>query len=666
MKVSVIIPTWNRGYIIEKTIKSVLSQTMSDLEILICDDGSTDDTYEKVLAIKDNRVRWVPGNRAGRPAIPRNKGIGEAKGEWLAFLDSDDEWLPEKLEKQLALAEKMETKAVSSNASRLIPSEGIVGEYLSLVKDRITFDDLLKINEIITSSTLIHASLFDVSIGFPESEDLKTIEDYATWLRIATQTDFAYCSEPLLLYRDDAENSIRGEKNTDIYEQKKQVFKDFMIWGESKKIQRTFLKVAENAYETSLIEKKIPLVMGELAESKKQLHQVRQSYSFRMGYLLLHPFSVFHFFNKNNQQMSSDPRVTVLMPVYNGKKYLKESIGSILNQTFEDFELIIVNDGSTDESEAVIMEYHDPRINYVKNEKNLGLIETLNKGLDMAKGAYVARMDQDDISLSMRLEKQFQYMEKNIDVGVCGSWIRLTGKALPITIKNPIEHEDICCHSLFMNPLAHPTVMIRKKILEENNLKYGQFKSAEDFELWHRCSKICKLHNIPEVLLRYRITPGSITHSNKEDLSVTVNRVLAAKLKELSLEINEQDAEINRLLGNKYSFGKISEMQKVRGHLEKLIEANTEKNIYPKEAFLKTLHYYWVISCVRYSGSYLEVVKIYLHEELFKENNLMRTLMVIKIFLLRIFFDFVDIFFWLVSFIRNILESINILKKQLK
>src|SRR6266567_1834155 len=190
MKVSVIIPTWNRGYIIEKTIASVLNQTMTDLEVLICDDGSSDDTYEKVSAIKDQRIRWISGRRGGRPAIPRNNGIKEAKGDWLAFLDSDDEWLPEKLAKQFELIEKENVKAASSNASRLIPNKGIVGNYLSLETEIICFDDLLIVNEIITSSAIVHSSLIKFVIGFPEEEELKTIEDYAFWLRIATQTNF--------------------------------------------------------------------------------------------------------------------------------------------------------------------------------------------------------------------------------------------------------------------------------------------------------------------------------------------------------------------------------------------------------------------------------------------------------------------------------------------
>ena len=120
-----------------------------------------------------------------------------------------------------------------------------------------------------------------------------------------------------------------------------------------------------------------------------------------------------------------NPKVTVLMPVYNGEKYLKEAITSILLQTFDDFEFLIINDGSSDASVDIIQSFRDPRIRLVHNDTNIGLIATLNKGLKLAHGKYVARMDQDDISLPRRLEKQTYFMDNNPDVGVCGTWIKL-------------------------------------------------------------------------------------------------------------------------------------------------------------------------------------------------------------------------------------------------
>ena len=121
---------------------------------------------------------------------------------------------------------------------------------------------------------------------------------------------------------------------------------------------------------------------------------------------------------KNNYMYSSQPVISVILPVYNAERFLREAIDSVLKQTFVDFEFIILNDGSTDKTEDIILSYKDPRIRYVKNEKNLKLIKTLNKGVDMARGKYIARMDADDISLPERFEKEVAYLEAHPDVAV--------------------------------------------------------------------------------------------------------------------------------------------------------------------------------------------------------------------------------------------------------
>jgi glycosyltransferase involved in cell wall biosynthesis len=233
-KVSVIIPTWNRVAALEKAVRSALLQTHSDIEVLVCDDGSTDNSKELVEAIGDSRVRWIEGPRGGRPAIPRNRGIEESRGEWLAFLDSDDEWLPEKLIKQLACAQQMGAKAICSNAYRVNRENGVLGELLSMNKNHFSFFDLLICNSVICSSSLIHSSLIDDVIGFPESESLKAIEDYALWLRVSTLSNFVYCPEPLLNYLDDPINSIRDPHGS-VWPQRNNVLHDFLTWGRGRK-----------------------------------------------------------------------------------------------------------------------------------------------------------------------------------------------------------------------------------------------------------------------------------------------------------------------------------------------------------------------------------------------------------------------------------------------
>lgn len=214
-------------------MRSVLAQTTSPLEVLVCDDGSTDDSEARVRAVDDPRVRWLTGPRGGRPAIPRNRGIAAARGEWLAFLDSDDVWLPNKLERQLEAAEMLGERAVCCDAWRVTPNgEGIATPLLGGGDQVLTWWDLLCVNRVICSSALVHRSVLVGTDGFPEEPELKALEDYALWLRIAVQTDFAYLSCPLLNYLDDADNSVRSGK-PDGWGQRLAVLGNFGRWSET-------------------------------------------------------------------------------------------------------------------------------------------------------------------------------------------------------------------------------------------------------------------------------------------------------------------------------------------------------------------------------------------------------------------------------------------------
>ena len=227
--VSVIIPTWNRGATLVKAVRSALEQLHPVTEVLVCDDGSTDNTKELLASIRDSRVKMIEGPRAGRPAIPRNRGIAQAKGEWIAFLDSDDSWLPEKTGLQLSAAAKLGCKASCTNAYRVLPGKGRVSPYLEIKKDKIVFDDLIRTNFVICSSAMIHRSVLEKVKGFPEDESLKAIEDYALWLRISTTADFAYIQEPVTDYTDDAANSIRAEARENV--QREAVMRNFFEWA---------------------------------------------------------------------------------------------------------------------------------------------------------------------------------------------------------------------------------------------------------------------------------------------------------------------------------------------------------------------------------------------------------------------------------------------------
>ena len=267
--VSIIIPTWNRGQLLEKAVRSALAQTLPPLEVLVCDDGSTDGSQQLVQGINDLRVQWLPGLRAGRPAVPRNRGIRESRGEWVAFLDNDDEWLPDKLEKQLRLADKIGCHAVCSNALRFIPGKGAAGNYFASGSDCVAFEDLLIVNRVICSSALVHRSVIEKVQGFPEEPELKALEDYSFWLRVAVFTDFAYIHEPLLFYRDEASSSVRSG-DVGVSDQRCRVFGDFLSWGKRSGISPAYLRKVRRR----LLRDRAERLLERLAKPAKKLKRL--------------------------------------------------------------------------------------------------------------------------------------------------------------------------------------------------------------------------------------------------------------------------------------------------------------------------------------------------------------------------------------------------------
>ena len=210
--VSVIIPTYNRGSLLCRAIKSILAQTHTNLEVLICDDGSTDNSLELVTAIKDSRITWLPGTNSGGPATPRNRGISQAQGTYLAFCDSDDLWLPKKIQKQLAYLSSTELDAVATNAS--IIKDDIIANatiFPTTPTRYYTFNDLLQGNPIICSSLLVKSLTLKRLRGFPCQKAYRAIEDYALWQALTMLTPIGYLAEPLTIYQDEAATSIRGQ-----------------------------------------------------------------------------------------------------------------------------------------------------------------------------------------------------------------------------------------------------------------------------------------------------------------------------------------------------------------------------------------------------------------------------------------------------------------------
>jgi glycosyltransferase involved in cell wall biosynthesis len=202
------------------------------------------------------------------------------------------------------------------------------------------------------------------------------------------------------------------------------------------------------------------------------------------------------------------PLMTVLMPVFNTERYLAEAIDSILNQTLSDFEFIIIDDGSTDSSPAIVQSYADSRIRYYRNPENSGISATLNWGIELATTNLIARMDADDISYPARLSEQYRYMTAHPDCALLACWVRIIDEDKQVIGFDKPESGSHFYNIAFISPVYHPTVVYRRDAV----LQVGgyQEKYAEDYALFWALSRKYRMHNLPQVLLDYRITRQSL------------------------------------------------------------------------------------------------------------------------------------------------------------
>jgi len=315
-----------------------------------------------------------------------------------------------------------------------------------------------------------------------------------------------------------------------------------------------------------------------------------------------------------------NPKISVIMPVYNGEKYLKESIESILAQSFKDFELLIINDASKDNSEEIIKSYKDARIKLINNEENLGLVGALNKGIDSSAGEYIARMDQDDISLPNRFETQLNFMEAHREIGLCGSWVKNIGVNEGYINKKESDTDELKAMLLFYTPLAHPTVFIRKKILDEYNLRYdGNFEYCEDYDLWSRISEFAKISNIEKVLLLYRVhdTNMSNVYSDKQRGKAEIIRTRL--IEKMEIRPNAEDLIIHQSLKKPKDYGIEIFLDKKEAWLKKLISQNDKVKIYQEPYFSRVIAKNWLDTCRVNSGEGLFVLKKCLTSGLIKK-----------------------------------------------
>ena len=236
-------------------------------------------------------------------------------------------------------------------------------------------------------------------------------------------------------------------------------------------------------------------------------------------------------------------KLSVIMPVYNGELYIEEAINSLLNQTFTDFDLIILNDNSNDSTVSIIEKFQktDNRIILISKTKNQGPANLRNEGIDIAKTEYIALLDADDIALPTRFEKQIKVLDANPNLGLCGTWFTIFGDKKEKILRHSVEHDALKVQFLHSCGLGNSTVMFRKSML--GNLRFEhQYVPAEDYGLWSEFISKSEFYNIPESLVRYRWHPGNISQTKEENLRIAEVLIKKRQLERLEIPSNDSNS----------------------------------------------------------------------------------------------------------------------------
>ncbi len=291
-----------------------------------------------------------------------------------------------------------------------------------------------------------------------------------------------------------------------------------------------------------------------------------------------------------------EPILSIVMLAFNAEKHIHEAIESILNQDFRVFELIIIDDGSTDNSFSIAKSFNDDRIKIYQNEINMGIVFSRNKGIELSKGKYINMMDSDDIALPGKLQKQIAFLEQNSDFGMVGSWVTLiddNGILLKEKWKLDSKPENISAKMLFYNYFVQSAVIFRRESLPSYNYKKG-YEIVEDYKLWNDIQKKWKVWNFPEYLLKYRVHTNSATQSKSTVVENNLNVIYSELLTDFKIDYSEKEIELHKRLKKPEKIEEKQTILDLRKWLEKLLLHNRKIKIYPEKYFASIIFNRWL------------------------------------------------------------------------
>ncbi len=294
------------------------------------------------------------------------------------------------------------------------------------------------------------------------------------------------------------------------------------------------------------------------------------------------------------------PLVTVVMPVYNAGKYVHPAIESILNQSYSNLEIIVINDGSTDNSKNTILNFEDPRLRFFENPGNLGIVRTRNRGLDEAKGKYIAVMDSDDIALPDRIKIQVDFLENNPEYGMCASYFQTidgNDKILK-TAHFPTNDRDVRSNLLVHNCICHSTVMMRVELAKE--IKYEtEFDVIEDYLLWYKISRVTKIINLPVYTTYYRVHGNNISTTRNTHVFKLIDKMNIRILGDLNISYSEPEFKVhsNSLNYNIKFFTDNEQIKTLENWILKFLLEIEKPGIYNAEIVLKIFMKRYIVIC---------------------------------------------------------------------
>lgn len=528
--VSIIIPVYNGEKYMREAINSALEQTYDNIEVIVVNDGSIDNTDE-IAKSYGNKIRYFKKENGG-VASAFNYGIKQMKGEYFSWLSHDDFYGENKVEKEIDELSKLDDKktVIFSNFA-LVNNVGEV-TYQTYFEKKAKIEMINKgifpvLKGMVNgNSILIHKSIFD-DVGLFNINH-RTSSDYEMWFNIFKKYNSHFITDVLVYYR------IHEEQDT----QKSPVY--------NKESDDLWEYIINNITESDI---------DKIGISKYQLY-INLYIQMKNANLKNSTKLAYDLAKKN----FSNPSISVLMPIYNCEKYVKKAIESVLDQNFGDFELIVINDCTPDKAMNIVnkMAKEDFRIRVFENPKNMGVGATINEGIKKANGKYVTRLDSDDTESPDRLLLQYLELE-NSDYDYCATNINFIDENDNYTRYNhynlPICPIEFCL--AFTNPIPNATIMYSMDIIRKHKLSFCDYRVAEDYDFLTNYCKYGKGTMLKEGLYNYRILSTSLFHGSKKE-AIEKSKIISSNYYKYvtKMEINEGYMFLNEFFDNNSNFKK--------------------------------------------------------------------------------------------------------------